>query len=174
MRLPRRLAIVGALALTAVWSSACAGPDGEAADATPQAADASTDVEAADAAVNAVTVIGLDYAFGGPRTLPPGPTSIAFENRGEVDHEMILVLLREGVTLDQVLEGVAAGADPGDFTEGGAAILIVGPGETAGSRVQVDLLPGRTYALVCNLQDEPDAPPHAALGMVAALEVSAG
>lgn len=171
MRSPRTLAAAGAVALSVVWSAGCAGPGDETGDATSGGADAATNAEVAEAATNEVTVIGLDYAFGGPRTLPPGPTSIAFENRGEVDHEMIFVLLNEGVTLDQVLEGVAAGADPGDFTEGGAAILLVGPGEMAGSRVEVDLLPGRTYALVCNLQDESDAPPHSALGMVAALEI---
>ena len=163
MRTPGTLAVAGAIAIAGIGWTGCSSQAGETPDAT---------ASAERAAPSEVTVIGLDYAFGGPRALPPGPTSIAFENRGEVDHEMILVLLMQGVTLDQVLEGVAAGADPDEFTEGGAAILIVGPGQTADSRVQVDLLPGRTYALVCNLQDEPDAPPHTALGMVAALEIS--
>lgn len=151
--------VSAATVLAAVVVIGCATGSGEGTEVGP-------------AAGNDVTVIGLDYAFGGPRTLPPGPTSIAFENRGEVPHEMILVRLKEGVTLEQVMEGVAAGTDPQAFTEGGAAILIVGPGETAESRVQVDLLPGRTYALVCNFQDEPDAEPHTALGMVASLEVT--
>ncbi|MGH7540959.1 MAG: hypothetical protein ACRELC_08175 [Gemmatimonadota bacterium] len=122
--------------------------------------------------LNEVTVIGLDYAFGGPRTLPPGPTAIAFENRGEVEHEMILVRLKEGVTLEEVIEAVRGGGDPAEFTEGGAGILIAGPGAVTASRLLVDFSPGRTYALVCNFQDEPDAPPHTALGMVATLQVS--
>jgi len=152
--------VSAATVLAAVILIGCATESGEGTEGVDPAAS------------NEVTVIGLDYAFGGPRTLPPGPTSIAFENRGEVPHEMILVRLKEGVTLDQVMEGVAAGTDPEEFTEGGAAILIVGPGETADGRVEVDLLPGRTYALVCNFQDEPDAAPHTALGMVASLEVT--
>lgn len=159
-------AAAGAIVFSAVWFAGCAKEAGEPGERGP-----STE-SVAGTATNEVTIIGLDYAFGGPRTLPPGSTAIAFENQGEVDHEMILVRLKEGVTLDQVLEGVGAGADPSGFTEGGAAILLVGPGQTADSRVQVELLPGRTYALVCNLQDEPDAPPHTALGMVAALEIS--
>lgn len=114
---------------------------------------------------NQVTIVGLDYAFEAPDTLPPGPTVFAFENRGEVDHEAILVQLREGVTLDELMQAVREGADPGDFTEGGPGILIAAPGETTASRLLVDLVPGRTYALVCNFRDEPDDPPHTVLGM---------
>lgn len=125
-------------------------------------------------APNELTVIGLDYAFTAPDTLPPGPTVIAFENGGEVDHEMILVRLKEGVTLDQVMEAVRGGGDPREFTEGGPGILIAAPEQTTASRLLVDLQPGRTYALVCNFQDEPEAPPHTALGMWRALEVSGG
>lgn len=121
---------------------------------------------------NDVTVIGIDYAFDTPDTLPPGPTAIAFENGGQVPHEMILVRLKEGVALEELMKRVEAGDDPLDFTEGGPGILIAGPGETADSRLLVDLLPGRTYALVCNFQDEPDAPPHTALGMRSSLHVA--
>ena len=135
---------------------------------------ATAGVAACTHAPNEVTVVGLDYSFEAPATLPPGPTLLAFENRGEVDHEMILVRLKEGVTLDQVMEGVRGGADPADFMEGGPGILIAGPGETAASRLFVDLQAGKTYALVCNLRDDEDAPPHAALGMRTTFEVSEG
>lgn len=121
---------------------------------------------------NNVTVGGIDYAFDAPDTLPPGPTAIAFENRGQLPHEMILVRLKEGVTLEEVMQAVQGGSDPSEFTEGGPGILIAEPGETAASRLLVDLLPGRTYALVCNFRDEPDAPPHTALGMRASLHVA--
>lgn len=120
---------------------------------------------------NEVTVVGVDYAFAAPDSLSSGPTAIAFENRGEVRHEMILVRLKEGVTLAEVLEAAQGGGDPEDYTEGGPGILIAGPGQTAASRLLVDLLPGRTYALVCNFRDEPDAPPHTALGMTASFRV---
>lgn len=121
---------------------------------------------------NEVTVVGLDYAFQAPDTLPAGPTAVAFENRGEVDHEMILVRLKEGVTLDQVMEALRTGGEPRDFTEGGPGILIAGPGRATESRLLVDLLPGRTYALVCNFQNEPDAPPHTQLGMRTSFQVA--
>ena len=128
---------------------------------------------AREAAVNDVRVKGTDYAFDAPDTLPAGQTAFTFENAGQVPHEMILVRLKQGVTLPEVLEAASAGADPGDFTEGGAAILIASPGDTAGTRMLVDLLPGRTYALVCNFEDGAGKPPHVALGMAKSIEVGA-
>jgi len=118
-----------------------------------------------DSDPNAVTVVGVDYAFAAPDTLPPGPTVITFENRGAVSHEVILTRLKAGTTLEDVLNGVREGADPDDFTEGGAVVLIAAAGTTSESRVMVDLIAGRTYALVCSFQDEPEAPPHFQLGM---------
>jgi hypothetical protein len=148
----RRLHLISALGLAILTLTACA---------------------ASQPSVNEVTVTGSDYAFGVPRTLPPGPTAFSFENTGQVPHEMILVRLREGVSLPQLMEAAEGGQDPQEFTEGGVAILIASPGETTGSRTLVDLLPGRSYALVCNFRDGPDQPPHIALGMVAPIEVSA-
>jgi hypothetical protein len=127
---------------------------------------------ASEETTNNITVGGIDYAFDAPSTLPPGPTAIAFENRGQVPHEMILVRLKEGMTLDQLMEGTEAGGNPRDFTEGGPGILIAEPGQTAASRLLVDLLPGRSYVLICNFQDEPDAPSHMALGMRSSFQVA--
>jgi hypothetical protein len=162
MRANRLSVLTVILAVTAL--AGCAAETGEAPDAGPPAGEEA-------AAPNEVTVIGLDYAFGGPRTLPPGPTVIAFENQGEVPHEMILVRLMEGVTFEEVMAAGESGGDPMSMMEGGPGILIAGPGETTPSRLMIDLRPG-TYMLVCNFQDEDDAPPHIALGMSATLEVS--
>lgn len=150
MRASRRVHAAAALAIGATWLAGCAG----------------------GSSPNEVTVIGLDYAFRAPDTLPPGPTAIAFENRGEVDHELILVRLQEGVTVADVMEAVRGGGDPRELTEGGPGILIAGPGQTTASRLLVDLQRGRTYALVCNFRDQPDDPPHTELGMFAGFEVS--
>jgi hypothetical protein len=51
-------------------------------------------------------------------------------------------------------------------------ILIAGPGETAWARLSVDLVPGATYALVCNLVDAEGDPPHVALGMLRTFAVT--
>lgn len=161
--------VAGTITLGAVWLAGCSG--GAASNEATVPNDAAS---ARATGPNEVTVIGLDYAFGGVGTLPPGPTAIAFENRGEVDHEMILVRLKEGVTLEQLMEAARSEGDPRELTEGGPGILIASPGQTTASRLLVDLEAGRTYALVCNFQDEPDAPPHTALGMLAAFQVSEG
>lgn len=134
---------------------------------------ASVGCTAPDPGPNEIAVRGTDYAFDVPDSLPPGLTSFGFENAGQVPHEMILVRLKEGVTLPQVLEAATTGADPREFMEGGAAILIAAPGTTASSRMLVDLMPGRAYALVCNFQDAEDQPPHIALGMASPIDVAA-
>lgn len=118
-----------------------------------------------------MTVVGTDYAFELPETLAPGPTSFAFENRGQVDHEMILVRLKDGVTLERVLEVGESGDDLDTVLEPGAGILIADPGERAATRLLADLDAGATYALVCNFRDTPEAPPHTALGMTASFTV---
>ena len=41
-----------------------------------------------------IAVVGSDYAFiGFPTTIAAGPTLFSFENRGEVRHEMTMILL---------------------------------------------------------------------------------
>lgn len=114
-----------------------------------------------------ITVGGDDYAFIVTDSIPSGPVRFTFENRGQVRHEMVLVQLAEGATLAEL--GEAARSEDGDpfqlISEFGG-VLIAGPGTTAWGRLQVDLEPGRTYALLCNFQDAEDAPPHTELGMV--------
>jgi hypothetical protein len=116
-----------------------------------------------------ISVVGLDYAYQGPATAPPGLTTFAFENRGAVRHEMILLRLNAGVTLDSLLR-IPQGPARFEVSEV-VGILIAGPGRSPLGRLVVDLERGRTYALVCNFQDAPDKPRHAALGMVASLYV---
>lgn len=125
----------------------------------------------ADRGPRQVTVIGTDYAFDAPATLAPGPTAFVFENRGQVDHEVVFALLREGFDMNDVQKAIQEGLDPEEMVEGGASILIARPGETSAGRVLLDLLPGRTYALVCTFTDDEGAPPHIALGMVGSFEV---
>lgn len=117
-----------------------------------------------------VSVIGLDYAFQAPDTLAAGPTAFGFENRGQMRHEMIIYRLRVGVSPDSMLH-----ADPlarRTLTET-VGILLADPRNSALGRVLVDLSPGRTYVLVCSLQDAPDKPRHLTLGMVHVLRVPA-
>ena len=125
----------------------------------------------AEAAPQMVSITGVDYAFAVPDSIMAGPTVLRLENAGAVDHELAIARLREGVTLAQVLEAMEAGRDPEDLMEEGVGVLFASPGEASVGQLLVDLVSGSTYAFLCFLQDDPDAPPHNALGMVASVEV---
>ena len=122
--------------------------------------------------IQEIQVAGLDYAFQLPDSLSPGPTSFRFSNTGKVPHEMILALLKPGVTLGQLLAHTQAGKDPQELTEGMAGILVTGPGSETIGALHLDLLPGRTYVWACFFQDTPEAKPHAELGMVASRTIA--
>jgi hypothetical protein len=118
-----------------------------------------------------VIVTGQEYAFQLPDTLKAGRVILRFHNAGKVQHEMVLVLLKPGITLAKVLETVKAGGSPDSLVEGTLGVLIAAPGTTSLGALAADLSPGRTYALVCTFQDAPDKPPHLMLGMVASRAV---
>lgn len=122
-------------------------------------------------AAQQIVVNGMDYAFGMAETVEAGPAEIRFQNTGEVDHEMVLVRLQEGATMDDVSEAMGSGEDPRQFIDGIVGILIAGPGEAGLGALNVEFAPGRTYLMVCNFTDTPDAPPHLELGMVSAFTV---
>ncbi len=113
-----------------------------------------------------VRVVGTDYAFELPRGIRAGETLFAFENHGTVRHEMSIALLKDGVVLDSVLQGLVTGARRRDFVDGQAALIVAAPGEPPGPQLWLDLQRGRTYLVVCTLRDAPDRPPHTMLGMV--------
>ena len=120
-----------------------------------------------------VTITGSDYAFQLPDSVQAGPTVFHFNNAGKVPHEMAMALLKPGVTLEQVMARVKAGASPDSLLDGIVGILIAIPGVPVVGGLSVELLPGRTYAMYCNFQDSPDKPPHSALGMVSSRTIAA-
>lgn len=86
-----------------------------------------------------IVVVGTDYAFAHPDTLPAGPTTLAFENRGRVHHELMLAKLKRGVTLEQALAANQAGDDVRALLEDGASVLYASPGGRSTARLLVDL-----------------------------------
>lgn len=122
--------------------------------------------------IREINVAGLDYAFQVPDSLSPGATSFRFANTGKVPHEMIITLLKPGVTLGQLMAEMQAGRDPQALTDGMVGILITAPGTESIGALHVNLLPGRTYLWVCTFQDSPDAKAHIELGMVASRTVA--
>jgi hypothetical protein len=123
------------------------------------------------AEVHRIVVGGLDYTYEMDESVPPGPAEITFDNRGEVDHELVLIRLQPGATMADFAEAMAAGEDPRGLTDGIGGILIAGPGETSLGRLHFEFEAGRTYMLVCNFTDTPEAPPHIQLGMVRSFTV---
>src|SRR5262245_39844796 len=121
--------------------------------------------------VHQVTVAGTDYAFQAPDTLSGGRTAISFQNRGRVPHELAMGRLKPGITLDQVLDRLRSGGDPEEFLDAMIGVLIAPPGQTSGGELLVDLVPGRTYAIVCQFRDGEGQPPHLTLGMHKSLAV---
>jgi len=115
--------------------------------------------------IRTVTVAGTDYAFQAPDTVPGGRTAISFQNRGRVPHELVMGLLKPGITVDQVLERLRTGGDPQEFLDTMIGVLIARPAQTSGGQLLVDLVPGRTYAIVCQFRDGESQPPHVILGM---------
>lgn len=117
----------------------------------------------------AVTVIGLDYAFQAPDTLPAGPVTLSLLNRGTVRHELILLLLNEGRTLGELLQATTLEARTSLSRPLG--LIFAQPGQPADAQLIVNLVPGRSYVFLCVLRDAPDKPPHSAMGMAKALVV---
>ena len=117
-----------------------------------------------------VSVTAHDYAFTAPDTLGAGPTVISLQNAGTVRHELVILWLKEGRTLSEYIK--AGTVEERRALQAGVVGLIVAwPGEAAPGRILADLRKGRDYVLICTLQDAPDKPPHARLGMVRMLHV---
>lgn len=117
-------------------------------------------------------VVGLDYAFTHPTTLSPGRHTLTFDNRGKVRHEMILMLLRKGITTDSLLVVGRGNGDTDPLIEDAPGLLTAPAGQKSFGRLEVDLLPGREYTLLCFFSDSVDAPPHVALGMYGRIRVT--
>ena len=123
-------------------------------------------------AVTPETVVAAsDYAFQVPAHLGAGPARFRLQNTGKVPHEMAMGQLRAGVTADSLLSHIAAGGDPTPRTDGVVGILIVEPGATSLGTLDVDLVPGRTYVMICQFRDADSLPPHVAMGMQASFVV---
>lgn len=117
-------------------------------------------------------VVGRDYAFTHPATLSPGRHTLAFENQGKVPHEMILILLKKGITTDSMLKVARQNGDTDPLIDDSPGLLTAQPGKSSAGRLEVYLLPGREYTLACFFSDSANAPPHVALGMYSRILVT--
>jgi hypothetical protein len=118
-----------------------------------------------------VTAQLADFAFVLPDEIAAGPQTWLVENTGEQWHEMAIIKLGEGMSVDDVMAMIMSEEEqsgPPPF-EGIAFLSPMGAGE----RLWVNWdLPAGEYTVICFLPDVAgDMAPHAAHGMVRTLIV---
>lgn len=115
-------------------------------------------------------VTATDYAFSVPDTLPAGLTDFTLANTGQQRHEIYFVRMPVGISPAAFLAEYLQGNDDDSWYDDDGAVLTAPGGKTNEHAVRIDLLAGRSYVLLCNFSDTPDAPPHGNMGMFKAIE----
>jgi hypothetical protein len=114
----------------------------------------------------AVHVVGTDYAFTMPDSLPAGPVVVTFENRGAHRHEMVFVRLKDGVSPREAADSISRGARTNALRSTGSAVLFAEAGKrNAVVSLRLALKSGERWAVVCQFADSAGAPKHNTLGM---------
>jgi hypothetical protein len=107
-----------------------------------------------------------EFSFDGPDTIPAGKTTIGLKNHGKQPHELILIELLQGKTLDDVmavLEKNPNARPPSWVRLIRKARAFAKPGEADDFTAE---LTAGTYVMLCFVPDKKTKQPHAALGMV--------
>lgn len=120
-----------------------------------------------DAGLPEVTIVGQEYSYTVPESIPSGWTRVTFDNQGELPHDLILFRLDEGKTVDDVMALFAEEGAPPDWAS------FVGGASAEGGASQSfvsDLRPGQ-YAMFSFGASE-EAPPDAMQGMLATMTVT--
>jgi hypothetical protein len=164
----RRLIVVASLSVLALGLAACGDDDGRT-PVDPEETGDVTGATGATAATDALTVVAVEYEFQVEGSAEPGPAELVLVNEGEEPHELALMRLAEGRTIEDVEalieEGVPDEPPPWVTPVGGT---FARPGR-ASDPLQADLEAG-TYLFACFVTDD-NGIPHAALGMIEEFEV---
>lgn len=155
----RHAVLAGAVAL-----AACSQPDAPAAHGV--AGDAAVPMPSADPLT--VTVIGHDYSFDAPDTVPSGPSMIRLVNQGAELHHIQVFRLEGGHTFEDLDAAFARGEEAPWAVPVGGPVAAAPGAEIA---TELNLEPG-TYALTCLIHGA-DGVPHMAKGMARGLAVMA-
>jgi hypothetical protein len=122
---------------------------------------------------DSVEVTAVEYEFEAPDELAAGTTDFILRNDGEEPHELVLMGLEEGRTIEDVTSYIeehgAQGRPPRWITL--EARTFARPGRTSGRPATSDLQAG-TYLLGCFVTTQ-DGETHAELGMLQEVSVGA-
>jgi hypothetical protein len=159
--------LAGALAALAIVAAACGS---ESAD-EPRAADNQTNKSADTDAPESTdfTYVATEFAFDGPETLPAGDLTLTLDNQGEQNHEMAVIELLDGKSIDDVNalfeKGMPKGPPEWAREVGGT---YAKPGKTG--ELEADMGVGN-YVLLCFVSDKETKQPHILHGMLMAVTV---
>lgn len=109
-----------------------------------------------------LTITLQDFSFTMPEQLKAGPQVWQVVNKGPQPHEIALIKLADGKTMDDVMAWMHDPAGPPPYEDAGGM-----QGLTAGSTgyFHVDLKPG-AYVALCHIPDPGSGKAHEELGMV--------
>ncbi len=115
-----------------------------------------------------IDVVLKDFTFGLPDTIKAGPLTLKVTNEGPQPHEMAIMKLAPGKTIDDLkaaLQSQSSGPPPGEFV-GGAGALAQG----SSAWFKTNLEPGN-YVAICFVPDPASGKAHAELGMITPFSV---
>jgi hypothetical protein len=116
--------------------------------------------------VNEVDVRATDYTFAVAESLPAGPTAFGLINEGKVPHEVVVVGMQDGASLDEIVRRDRADSTWRHLRFPPSGLLTADPGITTPGRLLVTLEAGKRYLLLCNFQDTDSSAVHMHMGMV--------
>lgn len=173
---PRRLVHLVAAVVLAAPAAACSDDAGTGPRARPSTTTAAAATASERPEANAVTIDMAEYDFDVSGPLVAGTSTVALRNTGREVHMAGFALLRDGRTLDDVIEALAsedaAALDQVVAEELDAPGGLLGPGEAM--EVTTPFLGAGTYAVMCFVPTVGEDVPHSAKGMVAELRVEEG
>lgn len=120
-------------------------------------------------AANEVTYVGTDFAFEGPDTIPAGLTTVAIDNQGAEAHQVVMIRIEDGKTVDEALAEAAEsdnGLPQSVVFEGGPVAAM--PGQMVATTMVLE--PGN-YVIVCEIPSA-DGVTHTKKGMVMPVTVT--
>lgn len=123
-----------------------------------------------EATAEGAAYVGVEYEFQGPDELASGSQTVALENQGEEQHELQLLRLEEGRSIQDVEALFAADAPSQGIPDWATHVggTYSEPGASASFEAEVE---AGTYVMVCLIPAE-DGVPHAAKGMVKQVTVA--